>query len=160
VRGVAAFILVPVGVILPLWALSTWRDFPQFSRSDALVTCLGAVAVGVHAINFKLVFALRPKATMQPRTKKVYLALVLVLCFGSVGYVGLSLDQHLLASLSELLAPSAHSTQVAAARPSRAAPGAGVRSSAAARRDGLAAAPRPRHHLRVRPPAGAREREI
>ena len=78
-------IMVPVGVILPLWALSTWDSFPQFARSDALVTCVGALAVGSTAINFKVVFGLRPKVTMPLTTKRVYLALVLVLWLNSCG---------------------------------------------------------------------------
>jgi hypothetical protein len=78
-------IMVPVGVILPLWALSTWESFPQFARSDALVTCGVALAVGSTAINFKVAFGLRPKPTMPLITKRVYLALVLVLWLNSCG---------------------------------------------------------------------------
>lgn len=52
--GGPALILVPVGVVLPLWGLSVWEGWEALLRNDAFYTCFASLAVGASAVNFKV----------------------------------------------------------------------------------------------------------
>ncbi|KAK3287449.1 hypothetical protein CYMTET_5033 [Cymbomonas tetramitiformis] len=62
-------ILLPIGVILPLWAASDWGGWDTFFTGDPLYICLLAMCVGLLLINYRTVLAMQP-AGLETSTRQ------------------------------------------------------------------------------------------